>query len=280
MGRGGPPEPVVLRAGEFERSLEGLAQLAAQGLHAASDYVEDAAFAGVDTVGTYRCGAGVSGETDRNNFEAGVAKANELQPDLLIFEGSGTAIPPARADAHVLVMPVAIDPEYVQGYLGPFRVRLASAAVIIDPVATEGDRAGALERLLSTIHPSLEVFRGRYRLEPSVPVDGRRVLVATTAPSTAGPHLTDDLLGLGATSVDVVHTLSDRRVLVEELEAAGDSDLVLVEIKAAAVDLVLPWAARREVEVGLIHNRVLFPRGTGQFASSIEHSWLDQPTIS
>ena len=58
MGRGGPAEPVVLEAGSFEAGPAGLRRLARKGVHAASDYVEDAVFAGVDTVGTWRCGAG------------------------------------------------------------------------------------------------------------------------------------------------------------------------------------------------------------------------------
>ncbi|MGH8875135.1 MAG: cyclic 2,3-diphosphoglycerate synthetase, partial [Acidimicrobiia bacterium] len=129
MGRGGPPEPVVLRAGEFPPTAEGLLALRARGLHAASDYVEDALFAGVDTVGTRRVGAGPSGVTVQDNFADGVTAAEGLDPDLMIFEGSGTALPPAASDATVLVSRSDLDPEYLVGYFGPYRLALADALV-------------------------------------------------------------------------------------------------------------------------------------------------------
>lgn len=280
MGRGGPETPMTLRADQFDGSVATLARLAELGLHAASDYVEDAVFAGVDTIGTYRCGAGVSGETDRHNFAAGVAAANELPSELLIFEGSGTAIPPAQADAQVLVMPVFIDPEFVGGYLGPYRVRTASAVVVIDPAHDQDDEYQRLESLLNSMQPDLKVFRGGYRLEPSVSVEGKRVVVVTTAPQTAAGHLTSDLLQHGAISAEVIHSLSNRTVLASELDQTGAADVVIVEVKAAAVDLVVPWASARQLEVGLIHNQVVFPGGTGELADVIEESWPGQVMTS
>ena len=57
MGRGGPREPQLARAGT---SLDELRAIAARGPHAASDYLEDAALAGVPTVGCRRVGGGLS----------------------------------------------------------------------------------------------------------------------------------------------------------------------------------------------------------------------------
>ncbi len=281
MGRGGPPDPVILEVGEFEASVVGLARMAELGLHAASDYVEDAVFAGVDTIGTYRCGAGLSGETDRHNFAAGVSVASTLGADLLLFEGSGTAVPPARADSQILVMPADIDHEYLRGYLGPYRVRTAAAAVIIDPALRQPESVARLRTILSSINPEIVVVEGGYRLEPSVSVSGRSVVVATTAPPSAGAHLTDDLVQAGARSVTVVHSLSDRTSLIADLDSTKPADLMLVEVKAAAVDLVLPWATRREMDVGLIHNRVLFPGGgLMELVAVAEGAWPPQPMIS
>ena len=281
MGRGGPPDPVILRVGQFEASVEALARMAELGLHAASDYVEDAVFAGVDTIGTYRCGAGVSGETDRHNFAAGVSAASTLGADLVLFEGSGTALPPARADSQVLVMPADIDHEYLRGYLGPFRVRSASAAVVIDPRLRQPESVARIESILNSLNPGLGVVGAGYQLEPTVSVEGRRVVVATTAPRSAKPHLVDDLVKVGASAVTVVHSLSDRTALTDELDATENADLLLVEVKAAAVDVVVPWANRRGMEVGLIHNRVLFPEGgIHEVANVAERAWADQPMTS
>lgn len=270
MGRGGPALPTVLRAGDFSTSIESLAEIARRGMHAASDYVEDAVFAGVDTIGTFRCGSGLSGETDIHNFAAGVEAAELLQPERMIFEGSGTALPPAASDAHVLVMPVDIDPEYVSGYLGPYRVRQASAIVVVDPNQQHGGAYDELSRVLETLNPQALVTVASYELEPSIPVDGRRVLAVTTAPTTAQAHLTSDLIGLGATSVEVIHSLSDRTSLAADLESAKPADLLLVEVKAAAVDVVLPWAEDLGLEAGLIHNRVVIPGGTGHLAGEVD----------
>ncbi|MDH5372196.1 MAG: hypothetical protein OEX97_04565 [Acidimicrobiia bacterium] len=270
MGRGGPALPTVLRAGEFTASIEGLAELSALGMHAASDYVEDAVFAGVDTIGTFRCGAGISGETDIHNFAAGVSAAELLGPERMIFEGSGTALPPAEAQAHVLVMPVDIDPGYLDGYLGPFRVKQATAVVIVDPDQQSVGRVGRLRQVLSDLNPDMKVLSAGYELEPSLPVEGRRVLAVTTAPEFAQDHLTSDLSRLGASSVEVIHSLSDRTRLGDDLAAAATTDLILVEVKAAAVDLVLPWASSRGIEAGLIHNRVAVAGGTGELARVVD----------
>lgn len=270
MGRGGPADPTVLRAGEFSPSIAGLAEMAEMGMHAASDYVEDAVFAGVDTIGTFRCGAGVSGETDIHNFAAGVEAADRLGPELMIFEGSGTALPPARADAHVLVMPVDIDVEFLNGYLGPFRVRSASTGVVIDAGTDDDVRFESLKLVLSGLNQDLSIMRGRYEMEPSIPVDGRRVLAVTTAPESAGRQLENDLSRHGASGVEVVHSLSDRTRLRDDLDGALEADVLLVEVKAAAVDLVLPWAAARGIEAGLIHNRVVVSGGTDRLVATID----------
>ncbi len=270
MGRGGPALPTVLRAGEFTASVAGLAELSARGMHAASDYVEDAVFAGVDTIGTFRCGAGISGQTDIHNFAAGVQAAELLGPERMIFEGSGTALPPAESQAHVLVMPVDIDPGYLDGYLGPYRVKQATAVVVVDPDQQSKRKVAGLRQILSHLNPELKVLSAGYELEPSLPVHGRRVLAVTTAPESAQDHLMSDLTRLGASSVEVIHSLSDRTRLSDDLTSAAATDMVLVEVKAAAVDLVLPWAAAQDIEAGLIHNRVAVAGGTAALAGVVD----------
>ncbi len=253
MGRGGPPEPVVLRAGEFPPTAAGLRGLADRGLHAASDYVEDALFAGVDTVGTLRCGAGMSGEAVYHNFHLGVSTAEGLDADLLIYEGSGAALPPASADRHVLVMSARLDPEYLAGYFGPFRLSIADAVVIT---------GGENERLAGIAGSArLPVFCAQYHPEPTVSVEGRRVLLATTAPDIVAPGLKAALEAQGATQVETVTSLSDRPRLAADLAAAPPVELVLTEVKAAAT-VVLDWAARHGLDVGFLHNRLAIDGGT------------------
>ena len=268
MGRGGPPEPVVLTADEFDRSPDGLRLLAERGLHAASDYAEDAVLAGVDTVGTRRCGGGLSGASVDDTFHLGVSVGEGLRPELLIYEGSGTAIPPVRADFTVLVASAGLDPEYLQGYLGPYRLRISDAVVFIGE--GEEDR---LAEIVEEIHPGLPVFRADYELEPTVDVAGHRVLAATTAPKWTGPGLVSQLEAQGAVSAEVVHSLSDRDQLRVDMAAVSDADMILTEIKAAAVDVVVPYADQQGAEVGFLHNRVAVAGGIGSLAGLVEGAW-------
>src|SRR5262249_51628720 len=64
MGRGGPPEPELA---DVRPTVERLLELSRDGRHAASDYLETAALAGVVTVGCRRAGGGGGGEASRGH---------------------------------------------------------------------------------------------------------------------------------------------------------------------------------------------------------------------
>ena len=67
MGRGGPKEPVVV---DREPEIEELLELSRAGGHAASDYLEGAAFAHVVPVGSRRAGGGLAGTPFYSNLPA------------------------------------------------------------------------------------------------------------------------------------------------------------------------------------------------------------------
>ena len=96
MGRGGPPEPEVASVAP---DLDALLELSRAGRHAASDYLETAALAGVETVGCRRCGGGLAGSVSTSNVHAGARLAVELEPDLVVFDGSGAAFPPVADES-------------------------------------------------------------------------------------------------------------------------------------------------------------------------------------
>jgi cyclic 2,3-diphosphoglycerate synthetase len=259
MGRGGPEEPEVLRGDELELQAKDLIELADSGRHAASDYIEDAALSRVPTIGCRRCGGGLAGGVEISNVAAGIEKANELPGDMILLEGSGSSIPPAHADATVLIVPATIPAEYLVGYMGPFRLLLADVAVITmcdDPHGSPSevsslirdafrsrDGAGGLPQ------EEIQVIHTVFRPHPTRSVDGADVFVATTAPAHAGDsmraHLEDRY---GCTVKGITHSLSDRKRLREEIEHMADrTDLLLCEIKAAAIDV----AARQALDAGL-----------------------------
>jgi len=70
MGRGGPPEPELM---ETPPTVDDLVALSRAGRHAASDYLETAALAGVVTIGCRRCGGGMAGAPVDSNVLAGAA---------------------------------------------------------------------------------------------------------------------------------------------------------------------------------------------------------------
>jgi cyclic 2,3-diphosphoglycerate synthetase len=204
MGRGGPAEPELVTT---PPTIEELVARSRAGQHAASDYLELAVLAGVPTVGCRRAGGGIAGAPFVSNVVEGARLAASLEPDVVVFDGSGAAVPPIATTARILVG------------REPFRERISD--VVID---------------------ELEL-----RLQPTEPLEGR------VAVFTAGPASTDHL---DADVVHVSHNLARRDVLREELERL-DADTYLVELKAAAIDVVAEHALARGAAVVIAWNELV-----------------------
>jgi cyclic 2,3-diphosphoglycerate synthase len=247
MGRGGPPKPEVA---EVRPTLERLLELSRAGRHAASDYLETAALAGVVTIGCRRCGGGLAGSPGESNVLAGAALAAEREPDLVIFDGSGAAIPPIDTGARVLVTSVAQPAEVSTGYLNAYRILVSDLVVVT---------GGLDERVVEAIHAvkELPVVPVELRPRPVAPVAGRRVAYFSTAPAEAHTqidrHLREEH---GAEVVLVSGNLARRDALRDELERA-DAEVFLVEIKAAAIDVVAEAALERGAEVVFADNELV-----------------------
>jgi cyclic 2,3-diphosphoglycerate synthase len=208
MGRGGPPEPEVIAT---PPTVEDLVALSRAGRHAASDHLEIAALSGVPTIGCRRAGGGLAGAVFTSNVLEGARLAAERKPDLVIFDGSGAAIPPVDVDRRVLVVGRGQDADQ---YLNPYR-RLISDVVIEQP---------------------------ELRLRPTAPLEGR--VAVFTAGATEVSHLDADVVHVSA-------NLADRGLLREDLV---DADTYLVELKAAAIDVVAEHALAHGIRVVLAAN--------------------------
>ena len=92
------------------------------------------------------------------------------------------------------------------------------------------------------------------------PLKGRKVAVFTTGPAPT-EHLDAEV-------VAVSRNLADRERLREDL-ARVDAELVLVEIKAAAIDVVAEAAEERGIEVVLAANDVDSPELDEQLAALV-----------
>ncbi len=249
MGRGGPPEPEVA---EWPPSPAELLALSRAGRHAASDYLEDAALAGVVTIGCRRAGGGLAGATVFSNVHLGAEEALARSPDLVIFEGSGSALPPVQTSRRVLVAPAGSD---VTGYLNAYRLLTSDLLVLTMAEGGGGVDTTAIRELRSDIPIVPVVLRPR----PIEPIAGRRVAFFSTAPADAHPVLAAHLRDAhGAADVAISSNLARREELRRDLERA-EAEVWLVELKAAAIDVVAEEALARGIPLVLVDNEVLSP---------------------
>jgi cyclic 2,3-diphosphoglycerate synthase len=214
MGRGGPAEPELVAT---PPTIDELIALSRSGRHAASDHLETAALAGVPTIGCRRAGGGMAGAPFASNVLEGARLAASLQPDVVVFDGSGAAIPPIATSARILV---AHDLTGLNAY----------RALVSDLVLKPGEDFSL-------------------RLRATAPLEGRVAVFTTGAAPTEQ---------LEADIVHISRNLARRDLLAEELEHL-DADTYLVELKAAAIDVVVEHALARGARVVLAENEVVAP---------------------
>jgi cyclic 2,3-diphosphoglycerate synthetase len=252
MGRGGPAEPVLA---EVPPTLDRLLELSRAGQHAASDYLEDAALAGVVTVGCRRCGGGLAGATVVSNVAAGAELAAAQSPELVIFEGSGAAIPPIATRRRILVAGAGQSPELVAGYLNAYRILISDLVILT--MAEEEVRHQEVAEAIRDVRPDVQVVATILRPRPVDDISGRKVAFFSTAPEDALERLAGHLESeYGAQLVHVSGNLARREALERELESV-EADVFLVEIKAAAIDVVAEAARGSGVDVVFADNEVV-----------------------
>ncbi len=258
MGRGGPAEPELIHGDQVNLRTSDLLELARAGKHASSDNYEDAVMSRVTTVGCRRCGGGMAGETFFSNVPEGARLADTLGKELIILEGSGAAIPPVHADANILVIGAGRGIVYVDGYFGPYRLSLADLVIIAsaeEPVSTP-DQVARIRAEVARLRPDVPCVATTFRPAPVEPVSGKRVFFATTAPvevlDTLARHLEDEY---GCTVVGTSANLSNRALLRDDMAACeGAYDVLLTELKAAAIDVVAAAGEEAGVPTVLCHN--------------------------
>ncbi len=267
MGRGGPPEPQVAQAGSV--TLEALLDLVRRGQHAASDYLEDAVTTGVTTIGARRAGGGLAGAPLATNVRPAAELAVALGAGLIVLEGSGSAVPPVPWDAGILVVPAQAPPEYLGGYLGPFRLLLSDLVVL----TMAGSPAGPEN--LSALRSHVQRLRGDARLivtdfepHPLGEVGGKDAFFATTAPGAVAARQVALLEArYGCRVVGWSARLADRAGLAEEMDGAEGYDVLLTELKAAAVDVACDRALGRGAEVVFVEHRAVAVEGDADLST-------------
>ena len=221
MGRGGPADP---RVAEADTGLDDLVEIVRGGAHGASDYLEDAVLAGVRTVGCYRVGGGLAGEPAESNVSEGAALAALLEPGAIVFEGSGASVPPVQVDRTVCMAGPGSDEPF-----SDYRLLRADLVLVLEGAKVEG-------------------FRFALRPEPVESVDpGARAARCTTGARTCA----------GIEPAVASTNLARRGALAEDLRraAAEGCDVYLTELKAAAIDTVVPHAREEGARVVFLRNR-------------------------
>ena len=184
----------------------------------------------------------------------GARLAAERNPELVIFDGSGAALPPIASERRVLVVGAHQDPAVVTGYLNAYRILISDLVVLT--MAEEGAGHETLKRAIEEVKPSAPVIASVLRPRPVASIEGRSIAFFTTAPEAVHGELARHLQAEhGAEQVSVSGNLAKRDALRADLERA-EADLYLVEIKAAAIDVVAETASEQDVEVIFADNEV------------------------
>jgi cyclic 2,3-diphosphoglycerate synthetase len=256
MGRGGPPAPQMAEPGAV--SVGSLLEMAGRGHHAASDYLEDALTSGALSIGARRCGGGLAGAPFVSNVREAAEVGMERGAGTLILEGSGAAVPPIPWDTGILVVPATIPPEFLEGYLGPFRILLSDLVVVTMAAGLESgpENLFALTSTVKRLHEDAHIAVTDFQPAPLGDVRGKAVYFATTAPRDVAERQATHLREAhGCRVVGVTDRLADRAALARDLAAVEGYDVLLTELKAAAVDVAARAATERGVEVVFVDNR-------------------------
>ena len=259
MGRGGPAEPELLSASEITITPEYLLSVSRQGRHASSDHFEDLLTSQVTTIGCRRCGGGMSGQTFVSNVDRGAALSEQIDADVVIFEGSGSSIPSVHTDARILVVGANQPLDYVRSYLGPYRVLISDLIILTMCESPIADQAKVDEMVgaIKAINPGCTVVKTIFRPVPIGDIRGKKIVLTLTAPQTMTDAISTHLEKTYGCEVRGISThLSNRPLLREDLARFEEMkpDAVVSELKAAAVDVVTAWALGRGLEVVYIDN--------------------------
>lgn len=253
MGRGGPKEPEIVRGDEIEITPQFLMEQSDMGIHAASDHWEDALMSRILTIGCRRCGGGMVGDVFITNMKKGAQLANEVDADFVIMEGSGAAIPPIKTNKHVVLAGANQPLINIERFFGPFRIKMADLVVLTMcemPMASP-EKVEGIIKFINEINPQATVIPTVFRPKPLEPIEGKRVLFATTAPDSIKTVLIEHLQdNYGCTVVGTTSHLSNRPLLQKDIEKyIGEADVMLTELKAAAVDVATKDALDAGLEV-------------------------------
>jgi cyclic 2,3-diphosphoglycerate synthetase len=272
MGRGGPREPQVISRSDNSLIPEALLEMSNKGLHASSDYIEDALFSGVTTIGCHRCGGGFGGRFFLSNIKEGVETAEKLKPEMIIVEGSGASVPPVKTDSSVCVVGADQKWEDIIGYMGIYRILISDLIFMTmceEPNATE-EEINFLANQIRKVKEDIKIVKSIFRPKPLYDISNKKVFLVITSKSRIEEKLKHYLeKQYNCRIVKISFNLADRQKLKKELSEFKDYDVLLTELKAAAVDMVTEFAFRNNKSINYLNNVPVIIEGEKHFDNFI-----------
>ncbi len=272
MGRGGPKEPQLISGKKDGLAPELLLEMSNKGLHASSDYIEDALFSGVTTIGCRRCGGGFGGKFFLSNIEQGVDIVERLKPEVVIVEGSGASVPPVSTDGTMCVVGADQKWEAVIGYMGIYRILSADLVFLTmceEPNASK-EEIDFLTDQICRVKRDVKIVKSIFRPEPLYNIEKRKVFLVLTSKSRIEKKFKTYLEDKYDCSVTrVSFNLANRDKLREELSSFNDYDVLLTELKAAAVDMVTEFALKNSKSINYLNNIPVIIEGEAHFKNFI-----------
>ena len=172
-------------------------------------------------------------------------------------------MPTVPWDAGILMVPSSLPPDHLGGYLGPLRVLLSDLLVFIIAGGSDTgpENLSILDSQARRLRPDIRVAVAELQPVPLADVRGKDAFFATTSHRELAGRLAEQLERIGGCRVVGTSTrLADRAGLAEDLAAAPRFDVLLTELKAAAVDVAARTALERGADVVFVDNR---PRSAG-----------------
>lgn len=195
----------------------------------------------------------MAGEVFLTNMKKGAKLANEVDAKFAIFEGSGAAIPPIKTDKKISLIGANQPIENLTTYFGPYRVGLGDLVILTmceEPMCSDKKRS-EIEEFVGEINPDAKVISTVFRPKPLEDIANKKVLFATTAPEDVKDKLVDYLeRNYNCEVIGTTAHLSNRPLLREDMaKYIDEADVMLTELKAAAVDVATKDAISHGLEV-------------------------------
>jgi len=279
MGRGGPGKVQVIRGDRIEMNPEYLLGISNKGMHASSDYIEDALTSRVTTVGCRRCGGGFGGKIFMSNIKEGIKAAENLDPDLIIVEGSGASIPDVKVDRCICVIGAGQSWGSIVGYLGIYRILSADLIILTMCEKPLADRSkiSFMEKEINKINPEALVVKTIFRPQPLSDIEGKKIFMAMTSSRSIESKIKEYMEKNFKCKIKYISfNLGDRKELKDDLKKNGDYDTILTELKAASVDVLTDFACKNKKDVVYMNNIPIILNGEERFKRELMKLFLKE----